>query len=71
LKNKKWNGKLNYNFYTNSVSKEFEGEILNRKYLTGKVKQYKYNSKLIFEGEYLKGKKWNGKILFNDIYRNN
>ena len=27
----------------------------------GKGKEYDYNGKLIFEGEYLNGKKWNGK----------
>ena len=29
---------------------------------SGKGKEYYYNSKLKFEGEYLSGKMWNGKI---------
>ena len=36
---------------------KFEGEYINKK-----GKKYCDNDELIFEGEYLKEKKWNGKI---------
>ena len=48
----------------------FEGEYLNNE-RNGKGKEYYHNCKLKFEGEYLKGKKWNGKgydKLFNLVY---
>ena len=35
---------------------EYEGE-----YLNGKGKEYYYDGKLLFEGEYKDGKRWNGK----------
>ena len=38
----------------------FEGESINSK-VNGKGKEYYYNGNLIFEGEYLNGRKWNGK----------
>ena len=38
----------------------FEGEYLNGE-RNGKGKEYYINENLKFEGEYLKGKKWNGK----------
>ena len=38
---------------------KFEGQYINGE-ISGKGKEY-YGDKLIFEGEYLKGKKWNGK----------
>ena len=38
----------------------FEGEYLNGK-PNGKGKEYYYDGKLCFEGEYLYDKKWNGK----------
>ena len=38
----------------------FDGEYINDK-KDGKGKEYYINEKLIFEGEYLEGKKWNGK----------
>ena len=35
----------------------------------GKGKEFDYKRNLIFEGEYLNGKRWNGKIYFeNEIY---
>ena len=39
---------------------EIEGEYLNGEEHE-KCKEYYFNGKLRFEGEYLKGKKWNGK----------
>ena len=43
----------------------------------GKVKEYYYNGKLIFEGEYLNGKRngkgkeyYNGKLIFEGEYLN-
>ena len=41
-------------------SEYFKGEYKNGE-INGKVKEYYYDGKLIFEGEYLNGKKWNGK----------
>ena len=37
--------------------------------MNGKVKQYDYKGRLIFEGEYLNGKRWNGKgkEYLNDV----
>ena len=34
----------------------------NKEFFTGEGKEYFNNGKLYFEGEYLKGNKWNGKI---------
>ena len=39
---------------------EYDGEYLNGE-RNGKGKEYYYNGDLIFEGEYLKDKRWNGK----------
>ena len=47
-----WNGII-YDIINNIQYELNEGK--------GYVKQYNYNGKLIFEGEYLNGKKWNGK----------
>ncbi len=46
----------------------FKGEFLNGK-RNGKGKEYDFNDNLIFEGENLKGKRWNGKgyYLKNNI----
>ena len=38
----------------------FEGDIKKGK-RNGKGKEYNDNGKLIFEGKYLNGKRWNGK----------
>ena len=46
-------------FHKIKVFKEFEGDYLNGQ-RNGKGKEYYNNGKLKFEGEYLKGKKWNG-----------
>ena len=46
---------------------EFEGEYLNGE-RNGKGKEYNYNGDIIFEGEYYKNKKWEGKGYDN---RNN
>ena len=68
---------INYRIYsrkyiiyeTNEKGKEYnivshrliyEGEFLNGQ-RNGKGKEYYYDGKLEFEGEYLKGNKWNGK----------
>ena len=45
---------------------EYEGEILEGK-KHGKGKEYDYNNRIIFEGIYLKGKRWNGKVKKYDI----
>ena len=47
----KWNGK-GYDENGNIIYELINGN--------GKVKEYNKNGKLIFEGEYLNGKKWNG-----------
>ena len=50
----------------------FEGEFSNGK-RSGKGKEYNLDKKLIFEGEYLDGKRWNGKLfeyLNNNIIEN-
>ena len=45
---------------------KFEGEYLNEE-RHGKGKEYNKYGKLIFEGEYKQGKKWNGKVIeYND-----
>ena len=49
---KEYDEKRNYLIY--------EGEYKNMK-RNGKGKEYNYDGKIIFEGEYLDGKRWNGK----------
>ena len=44
----------------------FEGEFLNDK-RNGKGKEYNYDEELIFEGDYLNGYKWNGRIIIMKI----
>ena len=39
----------------------YRGEYFNGQ-IQGEVKEYDYYGKLIFDGEYLNGKKWKGKI---------
>ena len=56
LYNKKWNGK-GYDEEGNIIYELING--------TGKVKEYDYENKLIFEAEYLDGIKWNGKVKIN------
>ena len=74
LNDKKWNGKTyeinalvselkNGNGYIND--KYFKGEIKNGE-RNGKGKEYDMFGKLVFDGEYLNGKKWNGKGYYND-----
>ena len=86
LKGKKWNGKLydkdnNYSEIINGAGfiKEYnikgnliyEGEYKNGQ-RNGKGKEYiDYNNKLLFEGEFLNNKKWNGKFFYdNNKYTN-
>ena len=38
----------------------YEGEYLNGEW-NGKGKEYGFDGKIKFEGEYLKGKRWSGK----------
>ena len=66
LYNKKWNG----NGYDENGNIIYE--LINGK---GKVKEYYYNGKLIFEGEYLNGERkgkgkeyYNGKLKFEGEY---
>ena len=55
---KNGNGKVKeYDFYGGQL--EFEGELLNRK-RNGKGKEYNKKGKLIFDGEYKNGLKWDG-----------
>ena len=68
LYDKKYNGK-GYDQYGNMIYELKNG--------TGKVKEYDYNGKLIFEGEYLNGKRngkakeyWFGKLIFEGEYLN-
>ena len=42
------------------INGEKEFELING---NGKVKEYFFNGKLIFEGEYLNGKKWKRKRI--------
>ena len=56
-----------YNYDSNCYL-SFEGELLNG-YKHGKGKEYN-EGKLLFEGEYLNGKRWNGKITDYDFYGN-
>ena len=43
----------------------YEGEFFNGK-RNGKGKEYNTDEKIIFEGDYLNGEKWNGKGMDND-----
>ena len=79
LKGKRWNGKGYYNNKIayelkngNGIIKEFdehdimfEGEYKNGE-RNGKGKEYYYGDYLIFEGEYWRGKRWNGKGYDNN-----
>jgi antitoxin component YwqK of YwqJK toxin-antitoxin module len=66
---KKWNG-IGYN-----IDGNIEYELKNGR---GKIKQFYYNGKLEYEGEYLNGKKHgkgkdynqNGKLIFEGKYLN-
>ena len=62
----KKNGKVEeYSLNTDNLI--FEGEYkYGRK--NGKGKEYISNGKLLFEGEYLNGKRWNGKVYDKDGY---
>ena len=74
LNGKKWNGK-GYDKKGNIIFElkkgngkrkkynEFEGEYINGE-INGKGKEYYYEDKLKFEGEYLNRKRWNG-IYYN------
>ena len=55
--NKKWNG-IGKKYYKNKL--DYVGDYLDGK-RSGKGEEYNYNGNLIFEGEYLNGKRWNGK----------
>ena len=63
LNGRKWEGKITkYDKYKNLI---FDGYYKNGE-LNGKVKEYKYvngNTCCLFDGEYLKGKKWNSKKI--------
>ena len=58
MNGKKWNGK-GYN-----INGNIEYEIKDG---NGYIKEYDKNGKLIFEGEYINGIKWNGKINEYDV----
>ena len=54
-----------YNSYTDDII--FKGNYANRK-MNGEGVEYDENSKLIFAGEYLNGKRWNGQFKeYDDI----
>ena len=55
--NNKWNG-IGKKYYKNKL--DYVGDYLDNK-RNGKGEEYNYNGNLIFIGEYLDGKKWNGK----------
>ena len=64
--NEKKNGKgKEYDIISGTL--KFDGEYKDDR-LHGKVKKYDKNGKIIFEGEYKEGKKWNG--ISNDEYEN-
>ena len=72
LNGKKWNGKgyeLTNIIYElkdgKGLIEYFKGEYKNGE-INGKVKEYYKSGKLEFEGEYLNGKKWNGKGYNNN-----
>ena len=60
------NGKPNGIGREYNNNSRFLGEYLNGE-RNGKGKEYNFFAQLIFEGEYLKGKKWNGKVLNYDV----
>ena len=62
LHGKEWNGKLGkkFNYCDCPPTLLFEGGLSNGE-KNGKGKKYYKNGNLKFEGEYLNGKKWNGK----------
>ena len=47
----------------------FDGECKNKRKCSGRIKNY-YKNELIFEGEYLEGKIWNGKGKEIDYHGN-
>ena len=54
-------------FHLNIYLQIFEGEYLDG-IRNGKGKEYDYYGQLLFEGEYLNGKRWNGKEkVYNDV----
>ena len=65
LNGKEWNGKgKEYEYYKYNNGKYnliYEGEFKNGK-RHGKGKEYFYFNKILFEGEYLNGQRWNGKL---------
>ena len=60
--NKKWNG-IGKKYYKNRL--DYVGDYLNGK-RNGKGEEYNYNGNLLFKGEYLDGKRWNGKGYNNE-----
>ena len=54
------------NGYFFNLKGEKEGKIING---DGEIKEYNYDGKLVFEGEYKNGKRWNGNI--NEYIRDN
>ena len=69
LNSKKWKGKINgidygyAQYYNNKLI--IEGDYIEGK-VNGKGKEYDEKGQLIFEGEYLNDKRWNGKINGRD-----
>ena len=62
--NNKWNG-IGKKYYKNKL--DYVGDYFNNK-RNGKGEEYNSNGNLVFEGEYLNGKKWNG--IWYDNERN-
>ena len=61
------NNKFGREYLLNTNKKIFEGEYLNKK-RNGKGKEYHYNGKLKFKGEFINGKKITGKEYDNYGY---
>ena len=50
------------------IKLKYEGENLNNE-RNGNGKEYNYKGKLLFDGEYLKGKRLNGKSIWILLWR--
>jgi len=60
----RWKGKL-FAYFKHYNQLIFEGEYIEGK-INGKVKEYYDDGTIKFEGEYLNGNRWNGKVLISN-----